>query len=322
MLGPVEVLLQRETPARRHHDPLHLEALADVDALIPAPGAVHPTVGVRLRMRLLAQDADEILHPARLRLGGDQHRVGGRHHHHVFQADHRGQTLTLAMHEAVTRADQLDAAPQCVALRVTLKNAPDRIPGADIRPREGDRQHTGPGRPLHHRVVDRGFGRPREGVGLKPHEVQIGDGVCECRAGGLQHLGRMHLQLGQHHIGAEQEVAGVPQRPLPDQPLGAGGVRLLDEALDPLETRRVGKRAAGTDIAVLGRGPGRGDAERHDLAEPGTERGLPRGAGEGGGVLDHVVGSHHQHHHLRPSPRAVERSYRHGGSGVASLGFE
>src|SRR5580765_6237484 len=44
VLGAVVVHLQRKRRARLHHDALHLEALAGVDALVVAPRAVHARV--------------------------------------------------------------------------------------------------------------------------------------------------------------------------------------------------------------------------------------------------------------------------------------
>src|SRR5688572_26497433 len=41
VLGPVVVLLQAERCARLDHDPLDLEARTGVDAVVPAPGAMH-----------------------------------------------------------------------------------------------------------------------------------------------------------------------------------------------------------------------------------------------------------------------------------------
>ena len=115
---------------------------------------------------------------------------------------------------------------------------------------------------------------------------------------GLDRFGHRRLeprQFGQQHVGAEQEVAGIPQIAVAHIAGGGGGVRLLDEALDGVHAV-LADGLARQDVAVAGLRLGRLDAEGDDA--PGLG-GLA--AGEAGGaelrhVEDDVVGGERQHH--------------------------
>ena len=78
------VHLQRQRAARLDHDAFDLKPLPRIDTVVPAPGtkyfAVQKTFGVSFALEAL-HDGFDIL---RVALIGDQHRVGGFHHHQTL----------------------------------------------------------------------------------------------------------------------------------------------------------------------------------------------------------------------------------------------
>src|SRR5260370_28799348 len=89
----------------------------------------------------------------------------------------------------------------------------------------------------------------------------------------------------------EEEIAAIPEISLIDITGGRLRVGLFAEALDLVPPAGVDRRALG-DIAVIRRRPRRLDAERHDVALPGSERCDPAGLGELVRLLDHMIGGH------------------------------
>ncbi len=107
-------------------------------------------------------------------------------------------------------------------------------------------------------------------------------------------------QLRQDPIGPEHEHAAVPVMPAGRQHrLGRGALGLLDEALDPARRGLAGQGGAGPDIAIAGLGPGRADAEGHEVARERDRHGLLDRRGQGIGVADQMVRGADPEHRLR-----------------------
>ena len=87
----------------------------------------------------------------------------------------------------------------------------------------------------------------------------------ERRGGRLDHFRLEGAQFLEHRVGAEEEVAGIPQIAFRHVALGGFEIGLLDEGGDAAR-RADAERLAGADVAVTDRRLGRRDAERDDRA--------------------------------------------------------
>jgi len=92
------VRLQRQLRAGVDHDPLHLEAAAEAEGLVPAPGAVEAREVLGLALVLLLEGGDGLLHPLGLADVGDDHCVLHGDRHHVLEPDaHQLGQLEIAV---------------------------------------------------------------------------------------------------------------------------------------------------------------------------------------------------------------------------------
>ena len=87
VFGTVMVHLQRKLLARFDHDAFDLEALADVDALVPAPGPEYAGMELVLAAAAGLQVIDHFLHVLGAALVRHQHRVCGFHNQQIGNAD-------------------------------------------------------------------------------------------------------------------------------------------------------------------------------------------------------------------------------------------
>ncbi len=185
-----------------------------------------------------------------------------------------------------------------IAGGIRRRNVEQRIPTADVRPAEIARHHRGAVGLFHHRVVDRLERCAREGFRLQTQKAEID---CSLGDRGLDRFGHGRfeaVEFREQHVGAEQEVAGIPQIAVADVAGGGGGVRLLDESLDRMRAA-FPDRLAREDVAVAGLRLVRLDAEGDDLARfGGLAAGKARGA-ELRHVEDDVVGGERQNHGIR-----------------------
>src|SRR4029078_9422466 len=129
-----------ELTAGPHHDALDLIAVAAIETLIPAPGAID---AIMLERKLAVIALEIVQHPLDrlgMVLGGDQHGIVHRHHHEIFDP-HQSDTSMIAVSEAVacTLENDLALALNHVAWRVLLHKVPQRGPRADIVPRRFER---------------------------------------------------------------------------------------------------------------------------------------------------------------------------------------
>ncbi len=148
------------------------------------------------------------------------------------------------------------------------------------------------------------------------------DAVRERLSDTRQHLRRISGRLGQHDVGAEEEVAAVPQGAGQDQGGGFHGVGLLDEGVDPARVPGAWQRVARADIAVGRGGEGRAHAEGDD--GPAGRRGGGRGHAGGEGVVvgNVMIGGHHQNDRFGIGARRPKRRGDQGRTGVAATRFD
>ncbi len=137
----------------------------------------------------------------------------------------------------------------------------------------------------------------------------------------LQYLRCVGAHLVEHHVCAEHEVAAVPQGALTDQAGGAGGVGLLQEALDHPGARLprlAGQGLARLDVTVGGGRARRHETEGHDVAGLRAGAAVAERREEGGVVAHEMVGGEDQHQRVRLLRGGVERRDRDGGGRILS----
>ena len=294
VLGAVVMLLQRQETARCDDDALHLEAFAQVDRFVITPRPVHAAMLGRLGAVCRLQRAHQIFHVLRAGARRHQHGVGGRHHHHVVDADHGGEP-PVGVDHAVVGIDRHRLAIGGVAGGVARRDVEDRIPTANVGPAEAAFHHGGAVGLFHHRVVDGDLRRAGEGLRVEAEKAEIVGRAGDRFLDGDRHLGGMARDFAEQHVGAEQEVAGIPQITFGHVARGGRRVRLLDEGGDARDALRA-ERLATADIAVAGLRLARPDTESDDEA---FLRRLAPGPACGVEVLhveDHMVGGERQHH--------------------------
>ena len=115
------------------------------------------------------------------------------------------------MNEAVFGIEQSDIATDAVAQFIAVRGFPQRIPCADIRPIESGLHDGCQSGLLHHRIINRDFGRFCELHFAKAHGSEIHRMVRERFASRVGNLGCKGCNLGKHRIGPEHEIARVPQ---------------------------------------------------------------------------------------------------------------
>ena len=222
----------------------------------------------------------------------DQHGIVHRHHDHFLDADHRGQR-PVGADVGIAHMVDLDRPLGDVAGAVGLADIEQRVPGAEVGPAELGRHDPAFVGALHDGVVDRLGRRLGEGIGIEEHRrtglLGLGDGFL----GGSGHGGLEAGHFGEQQLGREQEVAAVPQQALGDVAQRRLGIGLLDEGRDLLH--RADALAARPDIAVVGLGLGRRDAEGDDAALLHGRQALAAGVAEFLGADHQVVRRQGQH---------------------------
>jgi hypothetical protein len=268
VFGAVVVHLQAQAGPGLDHDALDLVARAAVDAVVPAPGAVHLAVQHLLAALFAAELGDDVLHVLALLAAGHQHGVGRFHHDHVLQA-HRAHQPAGGVHQRVAAVADDGVAHRGIALRVLLGHLPDGFPGAQVVPAGGQRLHADvqhAGALFHHRVVHRFAGHGGE-LGLaRADELGVGLAHGKGLAAGGGDVGTEALQRRHPDAGlaartcrrsrSSRRGAGTSRR---------GQVGLFDELGD--------LAAIGADVAVARLGPVGRDAQDVDGASGRTVHG-------------------------------------------------
>ena len=106
-------------------------------------------------------------------------------------------------------------------------------------------------------------------------------------------LGLETLKLLQHDVGAEDEIARVPEITIFNEPTRVRFIGLLHEPLDPPHVGIERQRGARMNVTIARGGMVGGDPEGDDFARVGRRVGLRAKPGELFSVLKHMVGGEH-----------------------------
>src|ERR1700722_19120931 len=268
MLGTMKVLLQGQCGVWFHHNAFDLVARADVDTLVVAPGSIHPQMLIGLRPILRLELLDYGLALFGLAARSHQYGVRRRYRDDVVEADDGGDDVVVRTRQAVAGISENHGSDADVAFMIVRQYVPDRIPAANIGPAEIDGNDGGARGPLHHGVIDRFLRRPCERFGRQTQEVEIVLYPVDRRFRRCRYVGFEARDFFEHHIGAKQEIAAVPQKTLGNIGAGLSRIRLFDESVDS-ERRTAVELRARTNVAVAGGGVGRRDAEGYNQARRG-----------------------------------------------------
>ena len=201
VLCTVVVLLQTEAGAGLDLDALDLKAAAFVDAVVPAPGAVHLAVqGVFFAFAGL-QLSNDVLDVLAAGFDGYEHGIRCFDHDEVFYTNQTDQAAR-GMHQGVAAVGGQHIAHMGVAVFVFWQYVPHSIPGAEVAPAGVQRDHVngeGTARAAFHDGVVYGFaGDSGEFCLAWAYEGRGGVGVgVACfpgGLGGLQYVGPELLQ--------------------------------------------------------------------------------------------------------------------------------
>ena len=147
---------------------------------------------------------------------------------------------------------------------------------------------------------------------VEDHETEVLFRLHDRGRGRGGDLGLEAGELVEHDIGAEDEIARVPQVAVLDERARALFVRLLHESLDPPHAGVDRERLSRVNVAVAGRRVIRRDAEGDDFAGRRDVERLSAQPGKLLSVLKDVVGCEHSHDRLRiagrrPGGRGADR---------------
>ncbi len=158
VFGAMVVFLQAQAGLGLYLDALDLEAAAFVDAVVPAPWAVHFTVQDLLFALLHGELVDDVFHVLAARFAGHQHGVCGFDHHQVAHTNQRHQAAA-GMNQRVVAVGVQHVAHMGVALCVFGLHLPYSVPCAEVVPAGIERHHLdgecAAGAVLHDGVVHR-----------------------------------------------------------------------------------------------------------------------------------------------------------------------
>jgi hypothetical protein len=226
---------------------------------------------LRLAAARALQVIDERLDILRLRLVGDQHRVGGGDDHQVLDADRRQQPA-LGKQDAVVGIDAAHVATPRVAVAVNLADRRQRVRCADVVPAGVEGNHDAMIGLFHDRVVDRVRGAGSKGGFVETEKVEI---PPRRRASGshlLAHHWREALQRVEKAVGTKQEHAAVPEMVTRiEVGLRRRRIGLLDKAVENVAARQ---RSAAANVTVAGFRSVRQGYQRSPAPLPG-HAGLP-----------------------------------------------
>jgi hypothetical protein len=249
MFGTMMVHLQGERGAGADDDALDLEALAAVDAVVPAPRAMHLAMEFGFATAGSLEPTDDGLDLLGALLGRDQHGIGGFNHHHVLAAD-AGDQPVLGHDQVAGGILEPDVAGDGVVVAVVAYCLPQGIPGADVRPADIERDHLRgnaqlrAGRQLLHDGVVDGIGRAgaKAAASRRTKSPSSLAWLTASRQAASMAGGEMSDGL-EPDRGTQQEDAAVPEV-APAGHIGSrrGGVGLLAEGADG--ARRACRRIA------------------------------------------------------------------------------
>ena len=299
VLRPMVVLLQAEAGLGLDLDALDLEAPAFVDAVVPAPGTVHLAVQGVLPAPLLIEGIDDVLDVLAAGFVGNEHGIRGFDDDQVVDADD-GDEAAGGVDQGVAAVAGEHVAVAGIAVFVSRQDVPDGVPGAEIAPAGGERNHAhGEGAAwgfFHDCIVDRFTGNLLEKRLGRADEGVVGGSLRPGPCAGGGDVGAEMFERSQPDRSLEDKHAGIPVvAAFGEISLGSGEVGLFDETL----YQRAGFSADRFDVAVAGFRLVRRDTENDDAALLRTIDGLLQRLPEGGFVADGLVGRRHHEDGVR-----------------------
>ena len=144
----------------------------------------------------------------------------------------------------------------------------------------------------------------------------------DCRSRRSGDVGLESREFLEHDVGAEDEIARIPQVTLADERARPLFVRLLDKSLDAPHAGIDRQRLSRMNVTVAGRRVVGRDAEGYDFTGGRDITRLHAQPGELLSVIKDVVGREHGHDRLRIAGRGPRCRGPDRGSAVASLGLE
>src|SRR3954454_6004932 len=157
-----------------------------------------------------------------------------------------------------------------------VEELPNGVPASDVRPAHLGRDHRRSARALHQRIVDRLFRRLGECFRIETDEVEVARAVSDSlfRRGGDLRL--EFSELLKKHVGAEDEVAAIPEVILLEIARGLIGIGLFDEGFDGKRSAAI-ELTSGPNVAVVGCRVRRADAKGDDAPVRGGYGGMLAG---------------------------------------------
>ena len=324
MLGAVIVFLQRDLCARVHRDPLDLEPVAAVDAVVGAPGTMHLAMQVCLLAVIGDQPFDDGLDGLGLGPVRHQHGVRRLDDYQVFHAC-GGDEPVGAADVTVPGIQGDDVAQGGVSVGVPVGQFPEGGPGAHVAPATVQGNHGSMPGLLHDRVVDGVRRACGEGIGIEPYEIGIPDGIGDGRCRALRNLGLVVFEFLEEGSGAEQEHAAVPgEFPAFQVSCGGLGIWFFHELRDLPDALGNRHGTVGPDVTVAGLGAVRDDAEGNQVSRQSGLPACPDGCLECRGVRDGMIRRQYQHQQIIGIPR-IHQPFcrrRNGRCGIPAAGFE
>lgn len=192
--------------------------------------------------------------------------------------------------------DGQGVARQGIGVGVFGQGVPQGVPGTHVAPAHGRGHHHGKRRALHDGAVHRVRGATEKFGFARAAKVHVllpaGPGV----EGGIVDIGSEPGQLLQVDAGPHQKNAAVPEVITRlDESLSLVERGLFDEGIDLVNTRTACQRWALLDVAIARFGRRGVNAEGDNAPGLGRRCGQQNGLVERFGVLNDVVGWHHQH---------------------------
>ena len=251
----------------------------------------------------------------------DEHGILGGDDDQILRADDRGQNIAR-VNEAALGFQRNALTFDGVFGIILACHFPDSIPAADIRPAEMA-AHNGNGLGLfNHRIVDGVLRRSFEAVAIQTQKADVFAGQIDGGRDGSQNLRRVGGQFGNHHVGAEQEVAGIPQIAFLQITDGGRRIGLFHKGLDHAQVGIVRNHLARIDIAVGRSWFVRHEAEDDDIAllrcfPPQTNR-----LGKAVFIQNHMVGCQRQNETTGGAAFGNHGRGSHGGGAIAAGRFQ
>src|SRR5262249_41359182 len=150
---------------------------------------------------------------------------------HIVNPEERDELL-VACYVRAARIDENGVALCGVMVSVALRQFPDSLPGADVRPAIGNRHDGCVFSTFHYRVVNRFGGGAAKRFGIKRDETEIGAGRLPRSFDGPAAVRLETSILFQQKSSAKDKITGVPNMPFGDIARRRFRIWLFNETFD------------------------------------------------------------------------------------------